>query len=302
MTLVVLAIDALDPMLVDHFDCDYLALDGYGEMETFAYTKDQPLTPEVWATAATGLGPEHHGVSKAGTNTWDNPVIDFMSNYTWRLGFKARGILGDAATRLTGSEYTMAETESETVFDAPGRVVHDWPGVTGTEWLQSYWETANPGENGTTHGEFQRSVYGLSAQQFAWVRETLRHPSVLVATHTHLLDMTGHIYADDEAGLRRSYKWVDNQVLGILDDMAPEDELLILSDHGIVTEWSPDGDLDDGMHSWRAFSGSTIGGRPRSVHECRHWIENVVEHDTYDPGGEVDVPTEQLRDLGYFDQ
>lgn len=301
MTLVVLAIDALDPELVDHFDCEHMALEDYGRMETFAYTKEQPLTPEVWATVATGLHPDDHGIAKAGTSEWDNPVVDFLSNYTWTLGFWMRGRLGDLANSLLGAEYSIPVTDAESMFDRPGRVVHDWPGVVNMHWLEQVWETANPGEDGTTHGEFQRAVYGIAVQQFAWIKETLRHPCSLVGTHTHLLDMGGHIYAEDEEELGRMYRWVDEWVGDIRAAMGRDDELLILSDHGIVTPWSPDGDLDMSMHSWRAFSGSTFDSRPLDVYEVREWVERRVDDSAYDPGGTVDLPTEQLRDLGYID-
>lgn len=47
MTVVVLAIDALDSGLVEYFEFDALKLESYGRMETFAYMKSEPFTPEA---------------------------------------------------------------------------------------------------------------------------------------------------------------------------------------------------------------------------------------------------------------
>lgn len=298
MTLVVLGIDALDPDLVEAWDLEYAPLDDFGEMETYAHTKDLPLTPEVWPTIATGLGPKEHGITEENTSGWDNPFVDFASNYTWFLDFATRGTLGDIAHKLTGADHHIPETDADSFFDGPGRLVHDWPGVENSQWLRDVWATGIP-EDGKTEEEFERDVLGLAVQQFAWVEEMVAHPSTLVATHTHVLDMAGHVYAEDEEKLRSLYEWTDDWIGRVLAAMSDEDEMLILSDHGIVTPNSPDGDLDYGEHSWRAFSSSTGDSRPNSVFDVYDWVESHVD-DEYDPGTIVDLPEEQLRDLGYI--
>ncbi|MFB1065913.1 hypothetical protein ACEWFR_18690, partial [Natrinema sp. H-ect4] len=68
MTVVVLALDALDAGLVDHFDLEAVRLESGGEIETFANTQSVPYTPEVWATVATGLEPAEHGITGGGTS------------------------------------------------------------------------------------------------------------------------------------------------------------------------------------------------------------------------------------------
>jgi predicted AlkP superfamily pyrophosphatase or phosphodiesterase len=300
MTLVVLGIDALEPELVDRWDLEYIPLDGYGEMETYAYTKDRPLTPEVWPTIATGLGPEEHGVTKQNTSEWDNPIVDFASKFTWFLSFRARGALGDIATKVTGADHTIPETEAEGIFTGRDRVVHNWPGVTNSDWLRKVWATANPGENDTTEDEFDRSVYAIAVQQFAWAEEMLTHPATLIGVHVHLLDMGGHIYSNDEDRLREMYQWTDEWVERILSAMDEDDEMLILSDHGIVTPWSEEDGTRYGEHSWRAFSSSTTGDRPADVYDVPEWVEDQISELEYNSGTEVDIPEEQLKDLGYI--
>lgn len=300
MALVVLGIDALEPELVDRWELKHIPLSGYGEMETYAYTKDRPLTPEVWPTIATGLGPEEHGVTKQNTSEWDNPAVDFASKFTWFLSFRVRGWLGDMASKATGADHTIPETGAESIFSGRDRVVHNWPGVENSDWLRKVWATANPGEDDTTEDEFDRSVYGIAVQQLSWAKEMLSHPATLIGVHVHLLDMGGHIYSKDETRLRKMYQWTDEWVGEILDAMDEDDQMLILSDHGIVTPWSEENGTEYGEHSWRAFSSSTTGDRPTDVYDVREWVEEHVAGLEYESGTEVDIPEEQLKDLGYI--
>lgn len=300
MTLVVLGIDALEPELVDYWDLDNIQLEDYGKMETYAYTKERPLTPEVWPIIATGLGPEEHGVTKGNTSAWDNPVVDFASKFTWFLSFRMRGLLGDIATKTTGADHTIPDTDAEGIFTERDRVVHNWPGVENSDWLRKVWATANPGENDTSKDEFDRSVYGIAVQQFAWAQEMLAHPATVVGVHIHLLDMGGHIYSNNEDRLRKMYEWADEWVGDILDAMDDDDEMLILSDHGMVTPWSEEDGAEYGEHSWRAFSSSTTGDRPQDIYDVKQWVEGTVNRFEYDAGEEVDIPEEQLKELGYI--
>jgi hypothetical protein len=57
MTLVVLALDALDSALVEDLNVETLKLETAQWMETVAHMRDEPYTPEAWATIATGEHP-----------------------------------------------------------------------------------------------------------------------------------------------------------------------------------------------------------------------------------------------------
>lgn len=299
MTLVVLALDALDPVHVERAGTDEFRLSVSGECETFAHMYDKPHTSEVWPTVATGRHPEDHEVTKEGTSRWDNPVVDFASRFTGRLSGSHRAVLGDVVQRLTGAEWEIQEVESPTVFDGPGRVVHNWPGVHRGEELQRAWDVfrrANQGD--MSEQEFDRRIRGIAAEQFGWVREMLDHDLNLVAAHVHVIDAAGHVYRRDERKYYDTYRWTAEKLAEVRSAMGADDELLILSDHGIETAWI-DGDDNPGSHSWRAFSATTLETRPESVFEVRSWVEDHVEDATRE-GDELDVPEEQLRDLGYI--
>lgn len=301
MTIVVLGLDALDAGLVEHFDCDDLRLETHGAMETFSYMREAPYTPEVWPTIATGLHPREHGVTWSGTSEWSNPVVDFLSRFTGRLPGQVRSSLGDVAEEVTGAEYGIGSTDAPTVFDPSDRVVHNWPGVANGREIVKVWKIPNPDERQTVSG-FERDLRGIGVQHFAWAREMLRHDVALAGVHDHTLDMGGHVYARDEDRLRALYKWIADQVAEVVSALGSEDELLVLSDHGMVTDFysdEGDRDADPGSHSWRAFAATTTDTIPEDVFAVKDWIEARVG--TVDPTGEtIDVPEERLKDLGYM--
>ena len=301
--LIVLALDALDYEHVEHFGTSELELQQSREIETFSYMKDQPYTLEVWPTVATGLGPSEHGLTGAGTSEWSNPVLDFLSNYTSNLGGNTRDKLGRIAESITGSSYSIPETDAEHVFEGRGRVVHNWPGVYNSAELKRVWDTANPDEGDQTIAGFEREIFGIAAEQFGWTREMLNHELMLVGCHVHTLDMCGHIYRYNEDRYRHVYERVANWVAEIESRLGEDNDLLLLSDHGIHTDWDSDS-TEPGRHSYRAMAATTMSKELfDDVRDVRDWIEEAIEDQevSYDDEGEdMDIPTEQLEDLGYI--
>lgn len=299
MTLVVLAIDALDAALVDYWDMDTLRLTRHTEVETFDNMREDPYTPEVWATVATGLPPEEHGVTDEGTSEWTNPLVDFASRFTGILPLHVRARLGDVAEDVTGAEYSLGRTDKPTIFDGDGRVVHTWPGAGPSDDVIAVWNMMKP-HQGNTHEEFERDVRGIGAQQFAWAEEMLDHNVVLVGTHVHTLDVCGHAYAEDEERYRAMYEWVAEWVTRIREQLG-DDDLLIMSDHGINTSFCEVRDKYPGSHSYRAYAATTVDERlPASVFDVREWIEARVDRHTVYDDAEVEMPEETLRELGYI--
>jgi len=299
MTLIVLGLDALDAALVEQFDVPSLTLETHGQMETVAEMRDQPYTPEAWATIATGRRPSDHGVS-GGTSSWDNPIVDFLANFTGRLSMSLRAKLGNLAERATGAEYTIAEADGPHAFDADDRIVHNWPGIHNGAELKRAWDVM--WREGQTNAEFERDIYGLAAEQFGWAREMLAHDVAVAGVHVHVLDATGHAYCDEPERLRRSYERAGDFVAEIRDTLTEDDDLLILSDHGMVVEWYSDTDdrgMNPGAHSWRAFASSTCDSVPGTVFDVPEWIDRhagTVRTDSE----RLDIDEERLRDLGYI--
>jgi len=299
MTLLVFALDALDAGLVEEFDTSALRLNTHGQMETVAHMREQPYTPEAWATAATGLPPREHGVS-GGTSEWSNPVVDFFSRFAGRLSMSMRSDLGNLLERTTGAEYTIAEVDEPTMFDAEDRIVHNWPGVANGEELKRAWDIM--WRKGQTTEEFDRDIHGLAAEQFGWAREMLHHDVSVVGVHIHLLDATGHAYTNDRERLEASYERAGEFVEEIVSELGPADDLILLSDHGMtVNFYSDDGDHAKGVgsHSWRAYAASTVDSIPETIFDVNNWVEEHATQVTRSDE-ELEIDEEQLRDLGYI--
>ena len=303
MTTVVLAIDAIDHALVDHFDLDALRLETDGEIGTFNYSLDVPYTPEVWTTVATGLPIEEHDVKNAGTSEWTNSVLEFASKFTGHLREHTRYRLGQLITTHTEEDWGFGRTDMETMFSGDGRYLHNWPGIDNADVDEVYnlYNQAMDGELVNT--EFDAAVYSIAAQQFEWIEERFRcrdrvgFEPVLLGCHIHTLDAAGHIYGENEEKLGEFYRWVADRVDAIRPHLDDDDVLLLLGDHGMEV-----GFLDDdtpGQHSWRPHVASTADSVPSDVVDVREWVESHME-DTGQRGKEMDIPEDQLRDLGYL--
>ncbi|WP_232688587.1 alkaline phosphatase family protein [Halobacterium zhouii] len=301
MTVVLLALDALDAGLVEHFGVAEFELETSQQIETFAHAKDMPYTPEVWATVATGLSPEEHGITGSGTSEWSNPVLELASQFTGRLNESTRGTLGRFVRDKTGEREQIGETDAETIFDRDGAVVHNWPGVYDGSDLQRAWDLMNAIAEGMPKHEFERELLGLGAQQFGWTREMLNHDVSLIGVHVHTLDAAGHAYAEDEEPLRRIYERVGRFVDELVQALGPDDDLLLLSDHGMRTSFYGKEDEEGfpASHSWRAYASSTTDSVPADVFDVVDWIDEHVSHQTVS-GERIDIDEEQLRNLGYI--
>ncbi|MFC6766349.1 alkaline phosphatase family protein [Natrinema soli] len=301
MTVVVLALDALDAGLVEHFGVTDFELETSQQIKTFSHSRDNPYTPEVWATVATGLGPEEHSITGSGTSEWNNPVLELASQFTGRLNESTRGTLGRFVRDQTGEREQIGETDAKSIFDREGAVVHNWPGVHNGSDLQQAWDLMNAVAEGKPKHEFEQELLGLGAQQFGWAREMLNHDVALAGVHVHTLDAAGHAYAEDEESLRRIYKRVGEFVNGLVQILGPDDDLLLLSDHGMCTSFYPETDEggSPGGHSWRAYASSTIDSVPSDVFYVADWIDEHVTH-RVTTGEQLNIDKEHLRNLGYI--
>ena len=299
MTLVIIGLDALDFALVDEFDIDSFKLNTYDRMETVAHMHEIPYTPEVWATIATGAHPRDHNISGS-TSSWNNPIIDILSNFSGHLSNSTRSNIGDLIEQTTGAEYTIADVDISHIFESDDRIVHNWPGVYRGSELKRAWNIM--WREGQTNAEFERDIYGLAAEQFGWAREMLHHEMAVVGVHIHLLDAAGHAYGDQRDRLKAVYERAGEFVAEIRDALSEEDDLLVLSDHGMVVDWYSD-EYDSpkgpGSHSWRAFASSTKQTVPETVFDVTDWVDKNANK-TERESERLDINEDLLRELGYI--
>lgn len=307
MTLLILGIDALDAGLVERWNINPFKLSQWKEIETYSHGHDNPYTLEVWPTIATGLHAEEHGVTEHNSSDWDNPLLNFLSNFTQALPGRLQSRLGNFLESATSSEFALAETSAPTFFDGPQRTVHNWPGVTNGRELVDVWRMTDAGYSSN---EFNREVLGKAAAQFGWAREMLRHDPVLAGVHIHALDVFGHGYAAESDSrtfatgrikdLEHTYLRVGEMVENIRTEMSDSDDLLVLSDHGMTNELIDDEQTEFGTHSFRAFAASTIDDPlPDSVFDIYDWVEKHTEEGEQEDS--MEMPKERLRKLGYIE-
>jgi len=296
-TLCVLALDAADYKYLQEWGCTNVLLERHRDLETFSWSKDEPYTPEVWATVATGVSPEKHGIGEDKQELeWNNPLLRLASRVTERLPPKVRQELGRPfRERGFGSEFTEINESVDHVFDAQ----LSWPGLGDAPHLRKMWRTADDTVRGDLPQEtVNERLQALTGQELGYLATMSNTDKAIVGAHAHVLDIAGHLFAEDTETLQEWYTWVDQQV-GWLREQC--EQLLILSDHGIQTTYA--NDSDPGSHSWRAFISSQGIDRPlpESVYNVRAWLE--AEKEAYQPQGEdvtMDTPTETLEDLGYL--
>ena len=299
MTFVVLALDAVDLQHALDFDSTNILLDSHTKMQSVAHRLDHPHTGEAWPSIATGLHPTEHGIT--GHGEWDNPLLTGLSRiaHTFNISGEIRGRIGDALKENTDQDWHLKTVTDPTFLDGEYRAVHNWPGVYRNEVLHYLWGLFQDAKDDKlSQSSFVREANTEAASKFGWVHEALTHDVELAATHIHVLDVLGHLYYDDEDAYREVYDDIDQRVGEVRDALGPDDELLILSDHGMEATWL--GDDEPGSHSWRAIASTTVDNPPEHALDVKEWVEAHIEAvDTDDES--ADIPEQQLRELGYID-
>lgn len=299
MTLVVLALDAVDVQHARDFNASNILLDAHTKMQSVAHRLDHPHTGEAWPSIATGLHPTEHGIT--GHGEWDNRLLTGLSRlaHTLNVNGEIRSRIGDAIKQNTDQEWRLKTVEAPTFLDGEYRAVHNWPGVHRNEVLHYLWGLFGDAKNeNLSQSSFVREAYTEAASKFGWVQEAISHDIELAATHIHVLDVLGHLFCDDEDRYREVYEDVDQRVGEVRAALGTNDELLILSDHGMEATWL--NDEDPGSHSWRAISSTTVDEPPEHALDVKEWVD---AHITQIDGDErsPDIPEQQLRELGYIE-
>jgi predicted AlkP superfamily pyrophosphatase or phosphodiesterase len=323
MTLVVLGIDALDPDLVDSDEHPHLTLDAHRSIETIVSSSGEPSTHELWPTIITGLPPTDHGLVLDDGVTWENPVIAVLSSVAdyvlpdeiqTRLGNWLLTNTGADAFRTPATYY--ADNDLETVFDdhesigigIPNYVVD--PDTEDREHqlrrhMGDLFERDSDAKGGHTSADpvaFYEQCLEMVMIRIARVRRALRsREHELVFGYTSGLDLIGHVTHSRPALQQRAYEEVNEFVGELRGDLEEEDELVLVSDHG----------LQDGLHTDEAMIAATepsVGNSVESVLDVRATIEELLAAGEHIPkprndrqgGLGSEAVREQLDDLGYM--
>jgi len=298
VTLVVLALDAADIRHAEDFGCENILLEEHTEMRSVAHRLDHPHTGEALPSIATGLHPRDHGIT--GHGEWDNPILTGLSRLAHRLNVSGeiRGKVEDVITENTDQDWHLRVVEHPTFLDGEYRAVHNWPGVHRNESLHYIWGLFQRAKDDEISEQtFVREAYTEAASKFGWLQEALDHEVELAAAHVHVLDVMGHLYPENEDTYREVYEDVDSWVSEVRESMGPDDDLLLLSDHGMEASWTDD--EEPGRHSWRAIASTTLTDPPEHALDVKEWVEDRVVPLTPERSS-AELPEDQLRELGYI--
>jgi predicted AlkP superfamily pyrophosphatase or phosphodiesterase len=324
MTVVVLGIDALDAELVEPDAHPNLTLNAFSRIETLDSSAGEPSTHELWPTIITGLHPEEHGLVLDDGVSWENPFLSFGSHLAdyalpeWvqtRFGAWLLNNTRQDAFRTPATYYD--ENSISTVFDRREAEAIGIPNyVTNPDdedrehrlrsRMGRLFERDTEAKGGHTSDdpvEFYELCMEMSMVRIALVRRALRSEShELVFGYTSGLDLIGHVSYDLPALQGRAYDELDDFVGELRDDLSNDDELILISDHG----------LQDGVHTHQAMVSSTSEGVVKGVESVvgfRDALEDELESRDHLPektdytgrsGVARDGVRKQLENLGYM--
>lgn len=324
MVLVVLGIDALDPELVAPADHPNLTLERHHAIETIDSVEGEPSTHELWPTIITGLTPTEHGLQLDDGVAWENPFLRYGSaaaNYLLpdrvqsKIGAWLLNNTDEDAFRVPATYYqnnglsTVFDGREAATIGIPNYVVDPHNEDREHSLRRSLGDlferdgSAPGGHSSTDPSLFYEQCLEMSMVRVARARRALRGGrSELVFAYTSGLDLIGHVSYDHPALQMQAYDELDEFVGELREDLHEDDELLLVSDHG----------LQDGVHTHEAMVAATddrlvddIG----SVLDVRAAIESELEGRDHDGGDrrtehlsmdDSDAVTEQLEDLGYM--
>jgi hypothetical protein len=328
MTLVVLGLDALDPDIVDLEEHPALTLAAHGRIDTIVSAQGEPSTHELWPTIITGLPPHEHGLLVEEGVSWSNPLFSLgsrVADYVFpdRLQTALGAYLLNAteadAFRAPASYY--AEHELETVFDGRESLVIGVPNyVTESgedrehqlrrsmgELFQRDPEATGGHRSADPETFYEQCMEMVMVRVARTRRGLLGRRYELVFGYTSGLDLVGHV-AYGRPGLQRAaYREANRFVAELRDDLGPDDDLLLVSDHG----------LQDGLHTDEAMVAATDPALVEAiddVRDVRAAVDDALAEGqclpdsdsrptaTGDADGDIsgDAVREQLEDLGYM--
>lgn len=328
MTLVVLGLDALDPDIVDTEIHPGLTLAAHERIDTIVSTQGEPSTHELWPTIITGLHPREHGLLVEEGVSWSNPLFGLGSRVAeYVLPDRLQTALGAYLLNATEADAFRTpanyydEHDLETMFDNRQSLAIGVPNyVTESgedrehQLRRSMGELferdpeATGGHRSADPETFYEQCMEMLMVRIARTRRgLLGRRYELAFGYTSGLDLVGHV-AYGRPGLQQAaYREADRFVSELRDDLGPEDDLLLVSDHG----------LQDGLHTDEAMVAATDPALVEAiddVRDVRGAIDEALANGAHLPdpdsrptatgeaGSDVsgDAVREQLEDLGYM--
>lgn len=151
-----------------------------------------------------------------------------------------------------------------------------------------------------TPESYERRAFELDSAHLAETLQAINRGHDLVWAHFAGMDFIQHMFADSERLMQRWYKFYDNITEQVLAELGEADTLVVVSDHGME---------ESGLHSTRAFFGSTTplwGETPAEMESLRSVLERELHnHETKAETDELTLQLSEeteshLENLGYI--
>lgn len=292
--LVMLGFDGLDPYAVEKYEASTLQQETFSKMYV---PEDIELHTEViWPTIITGLRPEDHGLTRTQARKWKNPLVQaaawigdtlFPRDWIMPIGRKIQEIGFKRTERGTPDYYD--NNDLATIFTNTRSKVIGLPGYNPSEKTDELrrmggLSTHNPVVEIDVFIEHLREELEERKQQ---TLQNLDLPVDILMVYSYSTDMAGHIFWDDDDFMEEWYGRVDRFVRDVKENLGEDDQLLVLSDHG----------MDEGKHRREAtFSFSeAVENEPTDVLQIRPFIDGLLDKEK-ESRAEV---TERMQGLGY---
>lgn len=218
---VVLALDAADYRLAKEWECSNILGESHSALTTYAFSKAMPSTLEIWPLIAANQDPDS---GDDYTREWDSLSLRLATSVSGIFPSSVRSIVGE---RLVNDAEPSVEFPTLPKSAHPFDSCYHWPGVSEAEDLGDTWNLFDKIEAGEIDDtDLWRCLH---AEIYSHIGDALSSEGY-VGVHSHILDIAGHTYANDEKTLRRYYDSVD-AIIKNLNNIV--DNVVIISDHGI---------------------------------------------------------------------
>lgn len=282
----ILALDALDYVVVDGGDFPNLKQVEYGEIDLSGFK--ELFTPVIWASFITGEPPEEHGI--ASFVRWRSPVLNWLQDrlkvknkkygrILRKLGFKSRNV-------------SKEDLKCKTIFDYASRPIaisvpsyNEWEDL---HYLRRRMIEAVGNEAVTRQLiNENRRVYEQKVEK---IFQMIKCDWDLFLVHITLIDTVGHLRYDEDERILQLYAEMDSLAHRIQNHVSDEFWFLIVSDHG----------MSEGKHTANAFYSSSMKVGYSGV-TIQHFFNEVVKTITGRDLEKEEEIAKRLTKLGYVD-
>ncbi|PTD94218.1 hypothetical protein C9439_03995 [archaeon SCG-AAA382B04] len=290
--IIVVGIDALEYDLVNKWRLENLLLENNKKIST---PEDIYLhTKILWPTIITGKHPRDHGIQEGDIGSWENTILEKSSNILDKILPESIKRFLSIFLRKIGFEHSSRdkdyykEKNIETIFSGLRTKAIDVPQYNETGISD---EIKNKMDRSFSDFNEAEKFINKCKEEFEIKSKelinSLNEPIDLVMCYFYSLDGLQHVFHSDEEFLKEWYKKFDELIGTIKEEASDEDEIIVVSDHGIK----------NGKHTDYAFFSSYKEElKVESILDVKKEIQEITKKNRKNH----EEIKEELNNLGYI--